>query len=253
MILYLDNQNVYQVSNTNSFVYAYVNLIDVGSHRLVLNAWDSNGDLYQASTTFNVPISTYSQYSSTCSQPSVGVHLCLPVSNGWYPMSNIPFLAKGSAAIDAMNGYVNGSKVVGTTGNFIFIGDALNPSSKGATFVMNGWDSKGNVYQATATGIHVYYDGACIGRNGCDYGVTIQEPAQLVDQTSPFVLNASVQKSPAMITAMKAYLDNTVVATSSGPTILSNITATPGTHDVTVQAWDSAGNLYKNQVTVNVQ
>jgi hypothetical protein len=56
-----------------------------------------------------------------------------------------------------------------------------------------------------------------------------------------------------MITAMKAYLDNTVVATSSGPTILSNITATPGTHDVTVQAWDSAGNLYKNQVTVNVQ
>jgi len=254
MILYLDNQNVYQIENSNNFVFAETNILTVGSHHLVLNAWDSDGNLYQASTTFNIEMSPYAGFGPQCSTPTSGINLCQPVSDGWYPMNNLPFQATGNTAIDVMKGYVNGSYVVGNdNGNTVSIGVSLNPSPEGATFVMNGWDSKGNLSQATITGVRTYYDGKCVGRGGCDYGVSIQEPAALVDQTSPFSLDASVKSSPATITAMKAYLDNTVVATSSGPTILSNVTATPGTHDVTVQAWDSTGNLYKSQVTVNVQ
>lgn len=87
----------------------------------------------------------------------------------------------------------------------------------------------------------------------CDPGITIQEPAAVTDQTSPFSSNATVQQAQAPITEMKAYVDNNVVATSGGPTILSNVSATPGTHLLTVQAWDASGNLYKSEVSVNVQ
>jgi hypothetical protein len=253
MTLYADNLKIYSVSNADTFVFQDWSFWLKGSHHLVLNAWDSAGNLFQASTTFSIEISINTTYA-TCSTPATGVNLCEPVSNTWYPESSAPFYATGNSSIVAMKGYVNGQEAVGdANGNTLEIGFAANPSPSGYTFVANGWDSKGNVSTAKATGILLYYDAACISRNGCDSGVIIQEPARLTDQTSPFSLNATVQGPQATITDMKAYLDNSVVATSAGPTILSNVTATPGTHLLTVQAWDASGNLYKSEVTVNVQ
>jgi hypothetical protein len=254
MTLYADNQKIYSVSNADTFVYADRQAWQFGSHHLVLNAWDSAGNLFQASTTFRIEISIYTTFPTSCSTPATGVNLCEPVSNTWYPQSFAPFTATGNTSIVTMKGYVNGQEVVGNAnGRTLNIGYYGNPTPSGFTFVANGWDSKGNVSSAKATGIHVYYDGACIGRSGCDSGITIQQPAALTDQPSPFSLDATVQGAQATITGMKAYLDNSVVATSGGPTILSSVTATPGTHLLTVQAWDSSGNLYKSQVTVNVQ
>lgn len=250
MILYADNQKIYQVDNADSFVFQDYSYWLKGSHHLVLNAWDSNGNLFQASTTFSIEISINTTYA-TCSTPATGVNLCEPVSNTWYPESFAPFYATGNSSITTMKGYVNNQLRVGDNGNSFEIGIGTNPTPSALTFVANGWDSKGNVSSAKATGIHLYYDGACI--KNCDPGITIQEPAAVTDQTSPFSLNATVQQPQATITEMKAYVDNTVVATSGGPTILSNVTATPETHLLTVQAWDTSGNLYKSQVTVNVQ
>jgi hypothetical protein len=51
---------------------------------------------------------------------------------------------------------------------------------------------------------------------------------------------------------MKVYLDNTVVGTSTGPTIVATVTASAGTHLLTVQGWDTKGALYKTQQVVNV-
>lgn len=253
MSLYADNQKIYTVGNTDNFIFQDWSTWLKGSHHLVLNAWDSAGNLFQASTTFSIEISINTDYA-TCSTPTTGVNLCEPVSNTWYPSTFVPFFATGNSSIVAMKGYVNGQEVVGdANGNTLQVGFAGNPSPKGNTFVANGWDRKGNVSSAKATGIHLYYDGACIGRNGCDSGVAIQEPAAVTDQTSPFSLNATVQQPQATITEMKAYVDNSQVATSGGPAILSNVTATPGTHLLTVQAWDASGNLYKSEVTVNVQ
>lgn len=249
MILYADNQKIYQVDNADSFVFQDYSYWLLGSHHLVLNAWDSAGNLFQASTTFSIEISINTNYA-TCSTPATGVNLCEPVSNTWYPESFAPFFATGNRSIVSMKGYVNNQFSVGDNGNSFQIGIGTNPSASGFTFVANGWDSKGNVSSAKATGIHLYYDGAC--PKNCDPGITIQAPAAVTDQTSPFSLNATVQQPQATITEMKAYVDNKVVATSSGPTILSSVTATPGTHLLTVQAWDTTGNLYKSMVTVNV-
>jgi len=251
MILYADNQKIYESDNNSSFVYADYQAWQLGTHHLVLNAWDSDGNLFQASTTISVPISINTTYNTSCSHPNTGVHLCLPISNTWYPQTFGPFFASGSAAVVAMKGYINNANVVSTTGNSFGIGYGTNPDPSGFKFVANGWDSKGDVWSASATGIHLYYDGGCI--KACNPGIAIQDPPILTDQTSPFSLNATVQNNPAQITEMKAYLDNSLAATSAGPTILANISASHGTHLLTVQAWDTSGNLYKSQVTVNVQ
>lgn len=251
MILYADNQKIYQVDNTDSFVFKDYSYWVKGSHHLVLNAWDSAGTLFQASTTFNIGISINTTYA-TCSTPATGVNLCEPMSNTWYPQSFAPLFATGSSSIVTMKGYVNNQvRVANENGNSFQIGIGASPTPSAYTFAANGWDSKGDVWSAKATGIHFYYDGACI--KNCDPGITIDEPAATTDQSSLFVVNATVQQQQATITEMKAYVDNSLVATSGGPTILSNVTAAPGTHLVTVQAWDASGNLYKSEVTVNVK
>lgn len=51
---------------------------------------------------------------------------------------------------------------------------------------------------------------------------------------------------------MKLYLGNTLVASSTGPTIRATLSATHGTYVLPVQAWDNTGALYKTQPTVNV-
>ena len=69
---------------------------------------------------------------------------------------------------------------------------------------------------------------------------------------SPFPVQAQAVQNPKPITEMKVYLDNTVVATSTGATVVAKVTASAGTHLLTVEAWDTTGTLYKTQQTVNV-
>ena len=67
-----------------------------------------------------------------------------------------------------------------------------------------------------------------------------------------FTASADVQYNTYSITAMKIYLDNAVVLSSSGPSIRGDITGSPGTHLLTFEAWDTSGALYKDQETVNL-
>jgi hypothetical protein len=61
-----------------------------------------------------------------------------------------------------------------------------------------------------------------------------------------------VMNNPNPITAMKAYLDNSLVATSSNGTLQSEVTGPDGTHILTVQAWDDKGIEYRIQQDVNI-
>lgn len=72
MTLYADNQKIHQVTNADNFVFAdWSSQWLKGSHHLVLNAWDSAGNLFQASTTFTIEISINTNYA-TCSTPATG-------------------------------------------------------------------------------------------------------------------------------------------------------------------------------------
>jgi hypothetical protein len=52
---------------------------------------------------------------------------------------------------------------------------------------------------------------------------------------------------------MRAYLNGTVVAQSFGPTLDQQVTAPKGTRILVIQAWDTAGKLYRFTANVNVQ
>ncbi|HEY6250930.1 MAG TPA: Ig-like domain-containing protein [Candidatus Angelobacter sp.] len=82
-------------------------------------------------------------------------------------------------------------------------------------------------------------------------GVTISSPAPGSTSASPvhFVASAS---SSAPIVAMRIYVDNTSVFLTSSNQLDTQVPITAGTHSVVVQAWDSAGGIFKAPETITV-
>jgi hypothetical protein len=62
-----------------------------------------------------------------------------------------------------------------------------------------------------------------------------------------------IQGNPNPISAMRAYVDNNVIATANGPTLQQRVTvAASGTHILTIQGWDSKGIEYRIQENINI-
>ena len=86
----------------------------------------------------------------------------------------------------------------------------------------------------------------------CTPGVVIQAPYDEQYVSGSFLIDASVQNNPNPITSMKAYVGNTLVASSSGPTIYQHVNAANGTHVLRIDASDAKGRLYRSMINVNV-
>ncbi len=69
--------------------------------------------------------------------------------------------------------------------------------------------------------------------------------------TAPIHVVASASSSSS-ISAMKIYLDGTSVYSKSGSSIDTSISASSGSHSLTVKAWDSTGASFSKSVTVSV-
>jgi hypothetical protein len=82
-------------------------------------------------------------------------------------------------------------------------------------------------------------------------GVTISSPAPGSTSASPvhFVASAS---SSAPITAMRIYVDNVSVFLTSSNQLDTSVPLATGSHSVVVQAWDSAGGIFKSPETIDV-
>ena len=79
-----------------------------GSHRVVINAWDSSGKLYQASISFRV---VGDGFPTSCPTPSSpGINFCVPLP-GAVLGTNYPVVAtaKGQSSIAAIRLYVDGN------------------------------------------------------------------------------------------------------------------------------------------------
>jgi Big-like domain-containing protein len=165
----------------------------------------------------------------------------------------VPVVATGSSNITgwSFSSYTHGDTTSGSgyTGN-IFRVDTIGQPGYPTSVTVNATDSTGKKYTQSVSGVLTYYDGNCLRL--CDPGVTIKSPQYFHDQPTKFTVDASVSQPQAAIDSMKVYLDGKVVATSTGPTIYATITATSGSHVLTVQAWDAKHALYRTQQTVNV-
>ena len=71
--------------------------------------------------------------------------------------------------------------------------------------------------------------------------------------TSPVKIAAAANGGSNKITAMKAYIDGTQVASSTASSLNASVAKAAGSHNLTVNAWDSSGKLYQAKATFTVQ
>lgn len=249
--VYIDSKLVYQ--NSGPEVSLFEGGVANGAHHLVVNAWDDFGRLYQASENFSIT----GNLPFSCPVTGVGVRICAPTT-GSVISQNIAFTAgfKGNTAIKFVRAYVDSTDVFDfapAAGQDHVIAGGISTSAGNHTLTVVAWDTNNTVYKS-AVGIKTYYEADCPPKGStCNPGIYQTTPNDGDDVQSPFRVDASVQNNTASITAMKAYIDGVQVGSSSGPTFDQQISAAKGTHILVVQAWDTAGKLYRLTENVNVQ
>jgi len=254
MKVYIDNKLIFQ--NGGGSLDLFEGGVSNGTHHLVINAWDDFGRLYQASENFSVT----GNLPFTCSVTGVGVRICSPAAGS--PISqDVGFSAgfKGNTAIKFVRMYLDSADVFDfapTSGQNSIVGTVsagANSAPGNHILTIIAWDTNNTVYKSSVS-IKTYYEAGCSPKgNTCNPGIYQTTPNDGDDVQSPFRVNASVQNNTASITAMKAYLNGIQVGASSGPTFDQPISAAKGTHILVIQAWDTAGKLYRLTENVNVQ
>lgn len=251
MKVYIDNKLILQ--NGGGSLDLFEGGVSNGTHHLVINAWDDFGRLYQASENFSVT----GNLPFTCPVTGVGVRICSPAT-GSVISNNLGFSAgfKGTTAIKSVRALLDGNDVFDfapASGQTSVVAGGVNAPAGTHTFTVIATDTQNTVYKSTVS-IKTYYEADCPPKGStCNPGIYQTTPNDGDDVQSPFRVNASVQNNTASITAMKAYIDGVQVGASSGPTFDQPISAAKGTHILVVQAWDTAGKLYRLTENVNVQ
>jgi hypothetical protein len=223
-----------------------------GTHHLVVQATDNFGRTYQAAEFFHVTGNI-----PNCPMSTVGVRICYPAA-GQVISQNLPVSVgfKGTAPITRLRTFVGSTLVADfqvNRGQTQIIGQGAPTTAGTHTLNVVATDAAGHNYKASVN-FKAYYDGGCAPKgNVCTPAIYPNTPQDGQDVESPFRISASVQNNPAAITTMRAYLGGTVVAQSFGPTLDQPVTAPKGTHILTIQAWDTAGKLYRSTFNVNVQ
>jgi hypothetical protein len=162
-------------------------------------------------------------------------------------------VASGAANIQTYNVYLNGRFQFSNQGNNLDASVGVSPvTDDPITLTLVAQDTSGKTF-TKSTSFMEYWASYVCGRVSCNPGIWVNSPTDYQDVGTSFVVNAQVEYNTYSITAMKVYLDNTLVASSTGPTIYATVHASAGTHLLTIQAWDTTGALYKNQENVNVQ
>ena len=257
MILYADNVKEHEVDNYGTFSWTWTwpgyndPLEYNGVHHLVLNAWDQQGHLFQ----YSEYITEVDAAIPQCAKPQSGFNLCSPTGNGeYFPVSGILAVATGASNIVQYNLYYNGQSAGSSSGPNLYSigGTGSAEGNKPVVVKIVAIDSNNKTYTKSVT-VYQYWASEVCGRNGCEPGIFDIVPSENAVEATTFTASADVQYNTETITAMKVYLDNTVVLTSTGPSIRGSITGSPGTHLLTFQAWDTTGALYKFQETVNLQ
>jgi hypothetical protein len=251
MKVYIDGKLIFQ--NGGGSLSLFEGGVSNGTHHLVINAWDDFGRLYQAAEYFSVT----GNLPFGCPLSGVGVRICAPAT-GSVVSQNLCFTAgfKGNTAIKFVRTYLDSTDVFDfapASGQTSVVAGGVNAAPGTHTLTMVAWDTNNTVYKSSVS-IKTYYEADCPPKGStCNPGIYQTTPNDGDDVQSPFRVNASVQNNTASITAMKAYLDGVQVGASSGPTFDQSITAAKGTHILIIQAWDTAGKLYRLTENVNVQ
>ncbi|MBV8208376.1 MAG: hypothetical protein JO041_16445 [Acidobacteria bacterium] len=169
------------------------------------------------------------------------VNIAAPLANSTVP-SAVHVVASangGSSPATAMRIYVDNASVYTVQQPSLNTTLTMSPGKHYMSVV--GWNSAGLGFSSS---LYV---------NVASAGVSISSPGNGASVTSPvnFVASATATAGNT-ITAMRIYVDSASVYLTSNASLNTNISMGSGTHNVTVQAWDNAGAVYKTPMSVTV-
>lgn len=251
-IIYDNNVKKYTGGKGQTGIDMYDASIFNGKHNVVVNAWDTDGHFYQAKTTFTVTGNGY----APCAPPSTpGVLICNPPAGNVYSTYlTVGASATGQSAITNMTFYLNGKSVYSqASGAYVGFAVQLAKQNTNNTLMVKATDNSGHTYTSSKTLNAAYTYGQYSCFYTCTPGINIVAPQDEAYVGNTFNINMQIVDNPKPITGMKAYIDNTVVATSSNANLQQEITGAPnGTHILTVQGWDTDGTEYRIQENINI-
>jgi hypothetical protein len=223
-----------------------------GNHDVVVKAWDTAGNLYQAKTSFHIVGLGW----PSCTVPSSnGINFCTPPPDAtYYTNMTVGAAAKGQSAIKNMSVYLSGKLVMSQPNTSGFaLAVQLPKQSTPYTVAFKATDTTGHTYTANKTVNASYTYGRYLCFSTCSPGFSIVAPHDEDYVGNTFNLDMQILGNPKPIREIKAYLDRTLVATSSNANLQQEITNAPnGTHILTVQGWDDEGTVYLIQENINI-
>jgi hypothetical protein len=86
--------------------------------------------------------------------------------------------------------------------------------------------------------------------NPASPSVTICTPANGATVTSPVQVTAGTTDNAHPVTTMIVYLDNAIAYKTNANQLSTSLTLTKGQHNITINAWDSSGAVFKSTVIV---
>ncbi len=228
-----------------------------GNHQVTVNAWDANGKLYQAKTSFTVT----GFGVGACGRGGGVITLCSPGAGMYEPESSVPISAAFAAGVKSWSVTLDGRPVIDSAEAGQPTSAALQTlTAAGAgnhTLVIKAVGANG-VTSTLTRGFPTFYDLNCNPKSGnCTPGIMISKPNDIGtdsagDEATSFQLQAEVQYNPKPTTKMVVYVDGVKVEQSAGPGITADVNVRKGTHYVVVLAWDTAGKMYETYGNVNV-
>ena len=252
MKVYIDDQDSYTIQS-NSISTALP--MSAGSHYVVVQAWDNSGNVYKTPVTISVsgsqptPTPAPTPIAGPCGPSGTGVTVCAPL-NGASTGSPVQITAGAAAGIGiaAMKVYIDNQDSYTIQSNSI---NTALPMSAGSHYVVvQAWDNSGNVYK---TPVNITVSGAAVPSScGTTSGVQICSP------TNGSAAIGAVQVAAAggsNIIAMQLYIDgqNPAAFSSSSNQLNTTVNLTSGGHNLTVNGWDNAGNVYQSSININGQ
>ncbi len=247
MKIYVDNNIAFSI-NANQLDTQVT--MPAGNHYVVVQAWNSAGQVFKSPINISVTSGT-STAPCTLSSTNPSVTICTP-TNGATVTSPVHIVAgtTSSSTVTAMKIYVDNNISYSVNASQIDTQIAMPAGSH--YVVVQAWNSAGQVFKSPIN-ITVSSGGTpppCT-LSSTNPSVTICTPANGATVASPVQITAGTTSS-STVTAMKIYVDNTLQYSVNASALNASLPMSSGGHYVVVQAWNSAGQIFKSAINITV-
>lgn len=221
MQLYVDNLLKYQVAG-NSVDTALP--IPAGKHFIVAQSWDTTGGIHKRGIYVNVQ-----SQAVVVTNPAPGTIVGSQVQVG--------AIASGQNKVSKMQLYVDGNSQFQSSGNTLNAAVSLSAGSHALTIEAS--DSSGDLASDKFSVI------------SATPSIHIISPQTSSGILSPILISAT-SIDPTPVRTMQIYEDHNLIYQVTGTGVQATIPMSVGQHLLAVQAWNSAGQTYKQTVNLNV-